>query len=257
VPGVFLYGTAWKEERTQACVEAALAAGFRGIDTANQRKHYFEEGVGRAVKASGLPRSELFLQSKFTFVDGQDARLPYDPHAPIATQVAQSYQSSLEHFGVDALDSYVLHGPSERYGWNADDLEAWGAMEALEIANLGVSNVTLEQLQACCAHAKQQPAFVQNRCYARTGWDREIRAFCNQRGIRYQGFSLLTANPHVLRAVQPLAAKLGRTAAQVVFAFTLQVGMVPLTGTTDPEHMREDLAAQSLVLEDLTVFQPY
>jgi diketogulonate reductase-like aldo/keto reductase len=245
---MFLYGTAWKEERTQACVEAALAAGFRGIDTANQRKHYFEEGVGRALKSARLPREQLFLQTKFTFRDGQDQRLPYDPAAPIATQVEQSYRSSLEHLGVDRLDSYVLHGPSGRTGWNANDGEAWEAMEALKVPNLGVSNVSLEQLRACVAGAKQKPAFVQNRCYARTGWDREIRAYCRGQGIRYQGFSLLTANPQVLKAVQPLARKLERTPAQIVFAFSLQVGMVPLTGTTDPQHMLEDFEAQTLKL---------
>ena len=72
-----LYGTAWKEERTEALVLAALRAGLRGIDTANQRKHYVETGVGAAI--AGFPRDQLFLQTKFTFVDGQDHRLPFDP----------------------------------------------------------------------------------------------------------------------------------------------------------------------------------
>src|SRR6516162_4582061 len=83
----FLYGTAWKEEQTQRLTELALRQGFRGIDTANQRKHYHEAAVGdaiRAVVAGGLAtREELFLQTKFTFRGGQDHRLPYDPHAPI------------------------------------------------------------------------------------------------------------------------------------------------------------------------------
>src|SRR4051812_18854786 len=86
----FLYGTAWKEEQTQTLTEQALHRGFRGIDTANQRKHYVETGVGAAVKAavqSGLlSRDDLFLQSKFTFQRGQDHRLPYDLAAPIAVQ---------------------------------------------------------------------------------------------------------------------------------------------------------------------------
>src|SRR5438874_13708987 len=81
----FLYGTAWKEDETERLTRLALEAGFRGIDTANQRRHYFEEGVGAAVAkaiADGLVRrDELFLQTKFTFVDGQDHRLPYDPNA--------------------------------------------------------------------------------------------------------------------------------------------------------------------------------
>src|ERR1700691_2243637 len=96
----FIYGTAWKEERTTALVEMALRAGFRGIDTANQRRHYFEAGVGEALAAAyraGLvDRGGLFLQTKFTYRPGQDHRLPYDPAAPFAVQVAQSMARSLE-----------------------------------------------------------------------------------------------------------------------------------------------------------------
>ena len=77
----------------------ALEAGFRAIDTANQRKHYFEAGVGAALqsalRAGDVTRSELFLQTKFTFSAGQDARLPYDRAAAVAEQVAQSFDSSL------------------------------------------------------------------------------------------------------------------------------------------------------------------
>ena len=95
----FLYGTAWKEDETERLVELALRQGFRGIDTANQRRHYHEAAVGRgvaaAIAAGVLTRAELFLQTKFTFRDGQDHRLPYDPAAPIAVQVEQSFASSL------------------------------------------------------------------------------------------------------------------------------------------------------------------
>src|SRR5688572_1271829 len=115
---LFLYGTAWKEEATERLTLLAIEQGFRGIDTANQRKHYHEAGVGLAVAAAikqGLvTRDELFLQTKFTFIGGQDQRLPYDLRAPIATQVEQSFASSLEHLQTDRLDSYVLHGPSQR-----------------------------------------------------------------------------------------------------------------------------------------------
>src|SRR5947207_1939857 len=99
----FLYGTAWKEEQTQPLTEMPLRQGFRGIDTANQRRHYDEAAVGQAIAAmveSGLlTRSDLFLQTKFTSRRGQDHRLPYDPQAPIPIQVEQSFTSSLEHLG--------------------------------------------------------------------------------------------------------------------------------------------------------------
>jgi len=255
----FLYGTAWKEQRTQALVEGALAAGFRGIDTANQRRHYDEVGVGRGVAAAlargDLGRDALFLQTKYTFRAGQDHRLPYDPAAPVADQVRQSLASSLEHLGVEALDSFVLHGPSRGRGLGPEDREAWAAMEREHDAGrarlLGVSNVQPDQLEALCAAARVAPAFVQNRCYAELGWDAEVRAICARRGLVYQGFSLLTANPGVAagRAVRAIAARHGGTPAQVVFRFCLQLGMVALTGTTDPAHMKEDLGAYALELD--------
>lgn len=243
----FMYGTAWKEEATEECVAAALAAGFRAIDTANQRKHYFEEGVGRGIARSGVPRRELFVQSKFTFRDGQDHRLPYDPKAPIRQQVAQSYASSLVHLGVDKLDSYVLHGPSQREGLGPDDREAWRAMEALGVV-LGISNVTARQLRELLEFASVKPRYVQNRCYAQLGWDAEIRAICRAEGMTYQGFSLLTANRHAVARLGPLAAKYAVQPAQIVFRFAQQVGMLPLTGTTDPRHMTEDLAISAFTL---------
>jgi diketogulonate reductase-like aldo/keto reductase len=244
----FMYGTAWKEAATEACVLDALAAGFREIDTANQRKHYDEEGVGRAIARAGIPRDQLFLQSKFTFTGGQDHRLPYDPEAPIAEQVAQSYASSLQHLGVARLDSYVLHGPSRADGLGPDDREAWYAMETLGAGALGISNVTARQLRELLALANVRPTYVQNRCYAQRGWDAEVRAICRDEGITYQGFSLLTANRHVVARLGPLAAKRGVQPAQIVFRFAQQIGILPLTGTTDPRHMREDLASDSFTL---------
>ena len=259
----FVYGTAWKEEATQGLVEAAIEAGFRGIDTANQRKHYHEAGVGAAlarVLASGrVKRDDVFLQTKFTFLGGQDHRLPYDPRADAGTQVRQSFASSLEHLGVDTIDSYVLHGPSQRFGLGAADLEVWRTMEEIHGTGrarlLGASNVDLDQLEELCARASIPPAFVQNRCFARNGWDADVRRFCRERGILYQGFSLLTANLGALGgpAFRELVARVGRTPAQVVFRFALQVGMQPLTGTTDPRHMREDLGAYDFELSDADV----
>jgi len=263
----FLYGTAWKEEETERLTRLALEAGFRGVDTANQRRHYFEAGVGAAVKkaiASGVVRrEELFLQTKFTYAGGQDHRLPYDPNADPATQVRQSFASSIEHLQVDSIVSYVLHGPSCRGGLTASDREVWQAMEKLQAAGrtrfLGISNVTLDQIEELWTRAVVPPAFVQNRCYASLGWDRAVRAFCRAKGIVYQGFSLLTANGAELRhpAFLDLAARAGMSPAQVVFRFARQVGMLPLTGTTSVEHMREDLESDRFELsgEDVRLIE--
>jgi diketogulonate reductase-like aldo/keto reductase len=255
----FLYGTAWKEERTAALTQLALDCGFRGIDTANQRKHYFETAVGAAVARwlgeGGGRRDELFLQTKFTDVDGQDQRLPYDRRAPLEEQVGQSLASSLEHLRVSQVDSLLLHGPSLPDRLGDDDWRIWRAMCAQRDAGktrlVGVSNVSPRQVAELCAQSEVQPAFVQNRCYARTGWDREVRALCRRHGIAYQGFSLLTANRAVLAsaAVQRAAARVHKTAAQIIFRFALQVGMIPLTGTSDAGHMRADLQALDFALD--------
>lgn len=257
----FLYGTAWKEDRTAGLVELALRAGFRAIDTANQRRHYFEAGVGEglsaAYKAGIVKRADLFLQTKFTYRRGQgtnDAhRLPYDPSASLATQVAQSLASSLEHLGTDYVDSFVLHGPSD-YVWTDSDSEVWEAMrkerDARRTRLLGVSNVSLDHLQQMAETHDELPAFVQNRCYARTGWDREVRQFCSERKIVYQGFSLLTANQEVVHhsPLIALARQIGATTAQVIFSFARAIGILPLTGTSSADHMKEDLASLKLTL---------
>lgn len=259
----FLYGTAWKEDETQPLTAAALTAGFRGIDTANQRRHYFEAGVGQAVAAavaSGLvSRSDLFLQTKFTFRGGQDHRLPYDPLSPVSEQVPASFASSLRHLGVERVESYVLHGPSQRSGLGPEDFEAWTAMEAIHAAGktrfLGVSNVSLEQLQLLVKSAKVKPTFVQNRCYAVRGWDRSVRRFCQSEGIFYQGFSLLTANRDVTSRpdFRSIAARHGRSVEEIVFRFALDVGMIPLTGTTDPGRMQLDLTVFDFQLDPAEV----
>jgi diketogulonate reductase-like aldo/keto reductase len=246
-----MYGTAWKEDRTKALVLEAIAAGFRAFDTASQRKHYVEEDVGAAVRsaiASGtVMREDLFLQTKFTYQRGQDHRLPYDPNCDLTTQVLQSIASSLEHFGATRIDSYLLHGPSLSGRLGQADWETWRAMEnAVDeglIGLLGISNVSVDQLDALLARARTTPVFVQNRCLARAGWDAEVRALCHTHHVIYQAFSLLSGNRQVL--VKPLVAEIARyhnkTVPQIVFRFAIQLGMLPLTGTTDGTHMRHDL----------------
>ncbi len=244
----FIYGTAWKEDRTSALVLKAIGAGFRAIDTANQRVHYYEKGVGKAIQQAlkdGLSRDELFVQTKFTYSSSQDGRIPYDPTAGTRTQVRQSFESSLEHLGLDYLNSYVLHGPSQMSGWNVTDRAAWEEMSAIydegSVRHLGVSNVRPNQLKELLSSGKVKPTFVQNRCFANMGWDKHVRAICSENGIRYQGFSLLTANPYVLKSLVDVARSIERTPAQVVFRFSQQIGMIPLTGTTSRDHMAQDL----------------
>ncbi|MBI3603523.1 MAG: aldo/keto reductase [Nitrospirae bacterium] len=262
----FMYGTAWKKEATAQLVQQAVAAGFRAIDTANQLIHYQEALVGEALLAlaqQGIARETLFLQTKFTPVNGQDHRTPYDAKADLTTQVRQSFASSLAHLHTDYVDSYVLHGPYSRYGLGEADREVWEAMEGLyqsgKAKMIGISNVTADQLTQLCAQATVKPMVVQNRCYAAFGWDQEVREICLAQDIIYQGFSLLTANRDVLVEpdVRAIAQRLGTGVAQVIFRFAMQIGMLPLTGTTNPQHMAEDLRAEQLALtpEDVRLIE--
>jgi diketogulonate reductase-like aldo/keto reductase len=253
-----MYGTAWKEDQTERLVGLALEAGFRAIDTANQRKHYFEAGVGaalgKAFTAGLVDRDDLFLQTKFTHLDGQDHRLPYDPKAPVATQVQQSLESSLGHLGIERLDALLLHGPSVPEGLADDDREAWTAMEDLQrdgqVRLLGVSNVSADQLEELLVTSRVKPAIVQNRCFTRPHRDRAVRNLCARHGLAYEGFSLLTGHRTLLgdADVHAIARRLGATIPQVVFHWCLSQGMVVLTGTTSAQHMAQDLAAPHLPL---------
>ena len=251
-----LYGTAWKKDDTAGLVRTAILQGFRGIDTACQPKHYNEPGVGAAVSNGQLARADLYLQTKFTSLSGQDpARIPYDAQAPLAEQVRQSFAVSLRNLGTDYVDCLVLHSPLPSA---TQTLEVWRTMESLTeaggVRQLGISNCyQLEQLAALYDSARCKPAVVQNRFYAQTGYDREIRAFCRQHRIIYQCFWTLTANPQVLshRAVRELASKHGRTPEQILFRYLTQNDIVPLTGTRSETHMRQDLAIFEFELAEL------
>ncbi|MBF0161904.1 MAG: aldo/keto reductase [Magnetococcales bacterium] len=245
-----LYGTAWKRERTAALVEQAVALGFRGIDTACQPKHYDEAGVGSGVAAAlqrGVARADLYLQSKFTPLNGQDPqRIPYDPKATLREQVTQSLHRSLHNLQTNYLDGLLLHSPMAT---PAQTMEVWQAMEQLchegLVKQLGISNCYDLEMLAYLHHAATvKPVILQNRFYAATRYDREIRAFCREQQILYQSFWTLSANPAILAhaTLHGLVQKYQRTAAQLFFRYLSQMGIVPLTGTTSALHMRESLA---------------
>ena len=263
LPGI-IYGTAWKKDATERLVVEAIRQGFRGIDTACQPKHYDEAGVGRGVAQclgdglapnGVLTRGDLYVQTKFTPLDGHDPRrIPYDPSAPIQEQVAQSFETSLENLQTTYVDGLVLHSPLAS---DAETLAAWRAFETIaergDARSLGISNCySLKSLESLYRSAHVKPAVVQNRFHKATGYDAAIRTFCRAHGIVYQSFWTLTANPHVLEssAVVKIATSHGRTPAQVLFRYLTQQDIVPLTGTTSVTHMREDLALFAFTLNE-------
>ena len=245
-----VYGTAWKKERTADLVMKAIQAGFKGIDTACQPKHYDEALVGaalRRLKDQGVERDTLFLQTKFTPLAGQDPKqVPYDQNAPIESQVSQSFEASKRNLQTQYVDSLVLHSPLKPHGLL---MKVWDAMETIQKSGgalqLGISNCyNTEVMKQLYADATVKPAIVQNRFYKETGYDADLRNWCSDHGVIYQSFWTLTANPHILTSntVRTIAQKYNKTAPQIFFRYLSQIGIVPLTGTCSEQHMREDLS---------------
>ena len=214
-----IYGTAWKKSETKELVATALRAGFRAVDTANMPKHYSESAVGDALRQSGVPREQLWVQTKYTRdacegAEVADADFPFDPAATIRDQVRQSFKSSMSHLGGVGgeggasylggyLDSYLMHSP---FTAHKDTMEAWREMEALHseglVKRIGVSNFNADQLADLVEEAVVKPTSVQNRCvmgstHAGGGsdaWDAAVRALCRQHGIAYQGMIRLSVS---------------------------------------------------------------
>jgi diketogulonate reductase-like aldo/keto reductase len=245
-----IYGTAWKKDATERLVSLAIRNGFRGIDTACQPKHYDEAGAGAGIAASikqGLARHDLYLQTKFTSLSGQDPkRVPYDPKAPLAVLVAQSIAASLKNLQTEYLDCVLLHSPMPTM---AQTQSVWRTLESFidngQVRQLGISNCYRPtDLQTLYQSARIKPAVLQNRFYAETHYDLDIRNYCNQKKIIYQSFWTLSANPDLLAhaTMTALASTYKRTAAQILFRYLTQIDVVPLSGTQSEAHMRDDLA---------------
>lgn len=255
----FLYGTAWKKDKTADLVYLAICSGFKGIDTAAQPKHYREDlvgqGVRRALSEDKISRGDLFIQTKFTSVNGQDpSKMPYNPTASIFEQVHTSIRSSLRNMRPLAeesssestyLDCLVLHSPLPTM---AQTLEAWRAAETYvphKIRYLGISNVSLSVLEQLYDAADFKPAVVQNRFYPSTKFDLSVRAFCAEKSIIYQSFWTLSANPKIVHGpeVGQVANKIGLTPYEAMYSLVLALdNVVILNGTTNTKHMVDDVS---------------
>lgn len=261
----FIYGTAWKKDATADLVYLALHAGIRAIDTANQPKHYQEQlvgsGIRKALQEGMVKRADIYVQTKFTSVSGQDPdNLPYDPKDPLSKQVRDSVESSLQHLrtsgdrfdDVDGsyIDTVVLHSPMPTI---AETMEVWETLERFvpgKIRNLGVSNCNLFTLMNIFERATIKPAVVQNRFYPQTKFDIGLRKFCLEKAIIYQSFWTLTANPKLVWSAEVgvLANQLGISTQAALYCLVLGLeNIVVLNGTKRHERMRADLDAVELV----------
>lgn len=274
-----VYGTAWKKDATADLVYKALKCGFRGIDTAAQPRHYQErlvgDGVRRAVAEGIVTRGELYLQTKFTSIHGQNPEdMPYDPLAPIEEQVRASLASSLENLAVPPsregsgdgnsttsssssyLDCVVLHSPLPTL---EETVAAWQALEKYvphRIRHLGIANAPQEIVEYLLSPPPPEslavrvpPSVVQNRFHRETGYEAALRRLCRDRGVVFQTFWTLTGNSHLVKKSDVVGGLAGRVPGgggvsreTAFYALVLGLrGTSVLDGTTSEEHMRADL----------------
>lgn len=258
------YGTAWKKDATSDLVRRAVRAGFRHIDTACQPRHYNERGVGEgwttAAQELNLKRGDLWIQTKFSGLDAHDpASVPYDKNAPLEDRVRQSLERSLENLQTDYIDSWVMHGPEDSWG-NHD--KVWSTMEAAVdegvVRQLGLSNFyRLEDVRWAYDHSRIKPKVLQNRFYADSGHDVEIRKFCKDNGIEYQSFWTLNSNREAYTHPEALALaeSKGLSPEGLFYAFCMTIGISPMDGTTNFDHMLEDMNLVNRIRQGETIFK--
>jgi len=241
------YGTAWKKAETAALVALALKQGFRAIDTACQPKHYSEDLVGEGFVQSGVNREDVFLQTKFTQLEGQDPNnVPYDVHSPLEEQVRQSFAKSLQNLRTDYLDAVLLHSPARTVDKTVSIINVLNEFKSNgQVRHLGISNVySLPMLKDVCERVPPSTIqIIQNRFYQHSYYDVSIREYCKENGVMYQSFWTLSANPHILHSsiVERIARRIGASSEGVFYRFCIQEGITVLDGTTSEEHMKEDL----------------
>jgi diketogulonate reductase-like aldo/keto reductase len=261
-----------------------LKAGFGGGDTAAQPRHYNEalvgDGINKAISNDNIRREDLYvssrspqilldneapdkfqIQTKFTSKSGQDPKnMPYDASQPLEQQIHTSIASSLKNLtfpgsGEPYIDCLVLHSPLRTI---EETLQAWKVFESYvptKIRTLGISNTTLDVLQAVCTETTIKPSVVQNRFYPATQWDVPLRGYCREEGIVFQTFWTLTGNPGLLKskAVKEMAETLkeaGVADEKAVALYSLVLGLEGtsvLNGTTNEERMVGDLRGLSTV----------
>lgn len=258
-----VYGTAWKEGESARLVQEAIQHGFRFIDTAGQPKHYNEGGVGdgivAAMKEMSLSRDDLWIQTKFSPIGGQDPKnVPYDPDADVEDQVFQSFQVSLKNLKTNYIDSLVLHSP---YRKMEDTIKAWRIFEQLvdegKVLQIGISNCyDIQVFQKLYSAARIKPAVLQNRFYSDSGFDIALREFCAENGVTYQSFWTLTGNRRALARpeIAEIAAGKDLTPQTLMYAFMMSMGHTPLDGTTSKIHMMEDVAVMERIQSEEEIF---
>lgn len=230
----------WPMDDAEAArvIPDAVAAGYRSIDTAENYRN--EVGVGKGIAASGIARADLFVTSK----------LNKEWHS--VAGVRQAYEASLERLGLDYLDLFLIHWPNPQQGTYVDawqglvELFASGAVRAI-----GVSNFTPTYLGEIVDATGEVPDLNQVQISPRI-LKTEVRAFDASIGVVTQSWSPIGQGNDLLgeKVVQNVAAMEGCTPAQAVLAWHLQQGLSLAVKSSDPQRLRENLAAASVTLSE-------
>ncbi|KAJ3510134.1 hypothetical protein NLJ89_g4848 [Agrocybe chaxingu] len=247
-----IYGTAWKKEQTTGLVVKAVLNGFRAIDMIQpvNRSTIVGAALLELQEKHNIKREDIFLQTKYTPIGGQDRTkpLPYNPSDSVPNQILASIQKSLSNLHTTYLDSYLLHSPLPTIG---QTLEAWKILMQLQdegkVRLIGVSNTYDVRVLAALQKVRKVQV-VQNRWYEGNEWDQAVVGYCKENGIMYQSFWTLSGSPSLLThpALLTLAKNSNMTEPQAVYKLAQLEGIIPLSGTTDETHMRQDVAVEKL-----------
>ncbi|HET8639647.1 MAG TPA: aldo/keto reductase [Solirubrobacterales bacterium] len=232
--GVFLV----PPEDTREVVEEALGAGYRHIDTAAAYGN--ERGVGEAIAASGLGREEVFVTTKlWNASQGFDSTLA-------------AFEKSLGRLGMEYVDLYLIHWPVPSRDLY---LETWGAFEQIHeegrARTIGVSNFRIEDLERLEKEAHRRPSVNQIELHPRLQ-QRELRAWQAEREIATEAWSPLAKGGELLSdtTIGEIAARYGKTPAQVILRWHLQLGNVVIPKSVTPARIRDNIEIFDFELSD-------
>lgn len=229
------------KDETKTAVTAALDSGYRLIDTAAMYQN--ETAVGEAVRSSGIPREEIFVTSKLWNSDhGYDEALA-------------AFDMTLERLGFDYLDLYLIHWPLVTDSRIED---TWRAFEKLyadgRVKAIGVSNFFAHHIDQLLASATVPPAVLQIELHP-TFTQNELQQYARRHGIQIESWFPLGGRASGQRLldlpkIASIAAKYGKTPAQIVLRWHTQMGLVPLPGSSDPAHIKENADIFDVTLTD-------
>lgn len=220
-------------DEAEASVLSALQCGYRLIDTANA--YVNEKAVGRAMRKSGIPRDEIFLETKLwpSFYEQEDA-----------------VEKTLQRLGTDYIDLLLIHQPAGNYIAGYRLMEK--AYKEGKVRAIGLSNFTPEQVQEILDICEVKPAVLQTEVHPYSQ-EKELKAFLDKEGIVIQAWYPLGHGDKTLREeplFTELAHKYGKSNSQIILRWHIQSGNIVIPGSKNPQHIKDNLDVFDFTLTD-------